>query len=63
MVGGKNKKWDANMNADKKLVLDHLIAKGFVEATYQHSLTLTKYQPTGKMLFAQLCSGVSGGYA
>jgi hypothetical protein len=63
MVGGKNKKWDANMNADKKLVLDHLIAKGFVEPMDQHSPT--KYQPTGKteMLFAQLCSGVSGGYA
>jgi hypothetical protein len=61
MVGGKNKKWDANLNADKKLALDHLIPEDFVDPTDQGSLT--KYQHTGKteMLFAQLCTGVSGG--
>jgi uncharacterized protein YbjQ (UPF0145 family) len=30
IVGGKNKKWDENLDADRKLALDHLIANGFV---------------------------------
>jgi hypothetical protein len=60
IVGGKNKRWDANLIEDQKQALDHLIANGFVKPTDQH----VKYQPTGKteMLFVQLCTGVSGGY-
>jgi hypothetical protein len=63
IVGGKNKRWDESLIADKKLALDHLIANGFVKPTDQHPLV--KYKPTGKteMLFAQLCTGVSGGYS
>ena len=62
IVSGKNPKWDANMNADKKSALDHLIESGFVEPVEHHSPT--KYQQTGKTeaLFAQLCTGVSGTY-
>ena len=54
IVGGRNKKWDANLTPDKRLALDHLIANGFVAPN--------PYRPTDKteLLFAQLCTGVSG---
>jgi hypothetical protein len=63
IVGGKNKRWDANLIEDQKQALDHLIANGFVKPTDRHPFV--KYKPTGKteMLFTQLCTGVSGGYS
>jgi hypothetical protein len=50
-----------NLDADKRLALDRLIANGFVEQANGHSVT--NYQHTAKteLLFTQLCVGISGG--
>ena len=52
---------DANLNADKRKVLDQLIAKGFVEPVDQGSPA--KYKLTGKaqQLLAERGVGTSGG--
>jgi predicted transcriptional regulator len=53
--------WGANLNADKKKVLDQLIAKGFVMPADQESLA--KYKLTGKaqQLLAERGVGLGGG--
>ena len=53
--------WGANLNADKRKVLDQLIAKGFVVLTDQGSPA--KYKLTGKaqQLLAERGVGLSGG--
>ena len=53
--------WGANLNADKRKVLDQLIAKGFVVPTDQGSSA--KYKLTGKaqQLLAERGVGLSGG--
>ena len=50
-----------NLDADKRLALDRLIANGFVKQANGHSVT--NYQHTAKteLLFTQLCVGISGG--
>jgi hypothetical protein len=61
IVSGWSVKRAENLSADKRLILDRLIANGFVEPTDE--LSLTKYQHTAKteLLFAELCVGISGG--
>ena len=53
--------WSANLNADKRKVLDQLIAKGFVVSADQESPA--KYKLTGKaqQLLAERGVGLSGG--
>ena len=53
--------WGANLNADKRKVLDELIAKGFVVPADQESPA--KYKLTGKaqQLLAERGVGLSGG--
>jgi hypothetical protein len=59
-VAGWSLKRVENLDADKRLALDHLIANGFIEEAKGHSVT--KYQHTAKteLLFTQLCVGLSG---
>ena len=61
IVAGWSVKQAENLDADKRLALDRLIAIGFVEQANGHSIT--KYQHTAKteLLFTQLCVGISGG--
>ena len=61
IVAGWSVKQAENLNADKRLVLDRLIANGFVEQADGQSVS--KYQHTAKtdLLFTQLCVGISGG--
>jgi hypothetical protein len=61
IVAGWSVKRAENLDADKRLALDHLIANGFVEQANGRSVT--KYQHTAKteLLFTQLCVGISGG--
>ena len=61
IVAGWSLKRAENLDADKRLALDRLIANGFVEESNGHSPT--KYQHTAKteLLFTQLCVGISGG--
>lgn len=53
--------WGANLNADKRKVLDQLVAKGFVVAADQESPA--KYTLTSKpqQLLAERGVGLSGG--
>jgi hypothetical protein len=55
------KKWAENPDAVKKQALDRLIAHGHVQSA--HEAAATRYQHTAKtkLLFAQLCVGISGG--
>jgi hypothetical protein len=61
MVAGWSVKRAENLDTDKRLALDHLMANGFVEQANGRSVT--KYQHTAKteLLFTQLCVGISGG--
>ena len=61
IVAGWSLKRLENLDADKRLALDRLIANGFVEEANGHSVV--KYQHTAKteLLFTQLCVGISGG--
>ena len=61
IVAGWSVKRVENLDADKRLALDRLIANGFVEQANGHSVT--NYQHTAKteLLFTQLCVGISGG--
>ena len=61
IVAGWSVKRVENLDADKRLALDRLIANGFVEHASGHSVT--NYQHTAKteLLFTQLCVGISGG--
>ena len=53
--------WGANLNADKRKILDQLIAKGFVVPADQESPA--KYKLTGKaqQLLGKRGVGLSGG--
>ena len=53
--------WGANLNADKKKIIDQLIAKGFVVSADQE--LSAKYELTGKAqkLLAERGVGLSGG--
>jgi len=61
IVAGWSVKQAENLDADKRLALDRLVANGFVEQANAHSVT--EYQHTAKteLLFTQLCVGISGG--
>jgi hypothetical protein len=61
IVAGWSLKQAESVNAGKRLVLDRLIANGFVEQANGHSVS--KYQHTAKteLLLTQLCVGISGG--
>lgn len=53
--------WGANLNADKKKVLDQLIAKGFVVPADQVSRTKYKLTDKARQLLAERGVGLSGG--
>ena len=61
IVAGWSVKRAENLDTDKRLALDHLMANGFVEQANGRSVS--KYQHTAKteLLFTQLCVGISGG--
>jgi predicted transcriptional regulator len=51
----------ANLNANKRKVLDQLIAKGFVVAAGQESLAKYKLTRKAQQLLAERGVGLSGG--
>jgi hypothetical protein len=61
IVAGWSVKQAENPDADKRLVLDRLIANGFAQQANGHAVS--RYQHTAKteLLFSQLCIGISGG--
>jgi hypothetical protein len=50
-----------NLDADKRLTLDRLIANGFVEQANGHSVANYRHTAKTELLFTQLCVGISGG--
>jgi hypothetical protein len=61
ILAGWSVKQAADLRPDKRLVLDRLIANGFVERC--NGCSVSKYQHTAKteLLLTQLCVGISGG--
>jgi hypothetical protein len=61
IVVGWSLKRAESLDAGKRLVVDRLIANGFVEQANGQSVS--SYQHTAKtdLLFTQLCVGISGG--
>jgi hypothetical protein len=61
IVAGWSLKRAESLDTGKRLVLDRLIANGFVEQANGQSVS--NYQHTAKtdLLFTQLCVGISGG--
>ena len=53
--------WGANLNADKRKVLDQLIAKGFVVSADQESVEKYKLTDKAQQLLAERGVGMSGG--
>lgn len=53
--------WGANLNADKRKVLDQLIAKGFVVPANQESVAKHKLTDKAQQLLAERDVGMSGG--
>jgi len=53
--------WGANLNADKRKVLDQLIAKGFVVSADQESPAKYKLTSKAQQLLAERGVGLSGG--
>jgi predicted transcriptional regulator len=53
--------WGANLNADKRKVLDQLIAKGFVVPADQESVPKYKVTDKAQQLLAERGVGLSGG--
>ncbi len=51
----------ANLNADKRKILDQLIAKGFVVPANQESSTKYKLTDKAEQLLAERGVGLSGG--
>jgi hypothetical protein len=49
-----------NLDADKRQVLDQLIAKGFVEPANQQSIATFKHTLKASLLLVELCVGISG---
>ena len=60
LMDGWGTNWGSNLDADKRQVLDQLIAKGFVEPTDQQSIATYKHTLKGSLLLAELCVGISG---
>ena len=58
--GGWGANWGGNLDADKRQVLDQLIAKGFVEPADQQSIATFKHTLKASLLLAELCVGISG---
>ena len=52
--------WRGNLDADKRQVLDQLIAKGFIEPADQQSIATFKHTLKASLLLAELCVGISG---
>jgi hypothetical protein len=61
IVAGWSVKWAENLDADKRLALDRLIANGFVEQANGHPVTNFRQTAKTELLFTQLCVGISGG--
>jgi len=61
IVAGWSVKRAENLDADKRLALDRLIANGFVEQANGHSVTNYRQTAKTELLFTQLCVGISGG--
>ncbi len=61
IVAGWGVKRAKNLDADKRLALDRLIANGFVEQANGHSVTNYKHTTKTELLLSQLCVGISGG--
>jgi predicted transcriptional regulator len=53
--------WGANLNEDKRKVLDQLIAKGFVVSADQESPAKYKLTSKAQQLLAERGVGLSGG--
>ena len=53
--------WGANLNEDKRKVLDQLIAKGFVVSADQESAAKYKLTSKAQQLLAERGVGLSGG--
>ena len=53
--------WGANLNSDKRKVLDRLIVKGFVVAADQESFAKYKLTVKAQQLLAERGVGLSGG--
>jgi len=60
LMGGWDTNWGGNRDADKRQVLDQLIAKGFVEPADQQSIATFKHTLKASLLLAELCVGISG---
>ena len=60
LMGGWDTNWGGNLDADKRQVLDQLIAKGFVEPADQQSIAIFKHTLKASLLLAELCVGISG---
>jgi hypothetical protein len=60
IVAGWSLKQVESLNADKRLVLDRLIANGFVEQANGHSVS-NQHTAKTELLLTQLCVGISGG--
>ena len=61
IVAGWGVKRAKNLDTDKRLALDRLIANGFVEQANGHSVTNYKHTTKTELLLSQLCVGISGG--
>jgi hypothetical protein len=61
IVAGWSVKRAESLNADKRIVLDRLIANGFVEHANGHSVSAYHHTAKTELLLTQLCVGISGG--
>jgi hypothetical protein len=59
-MDGWGTNWGSNLDADKRQVLDQLIAKGFVEPADKQSIAPFKHTLKASLLLAELCVGISG---
>ena len=60
LIDGWGTNWGGNLDANKRQVLDQLIAKGFVEPADQQSMAPFKHTLKASLLLAELCVGISG---
>ena len=60
LMEGWGTNWGSNLDADKRQVLDQLIAKGFVELADHQSIATYKHTRKASLLLAELCVGISG---
>jgi hypothetical protein len=61
IVAGWSVKQAENLDTDKRLALDRLVANGFVEQASGQFLTNYRHTSKTELLFTQLCVGISGG--